>query len=183
MKINELVEFVGNGKNKMLKAAQLEELIAKKIEVKSYLGIKDKKSLIDLIINECILFEDGIFKFDEIDKYICFTMRVIEAYTNLELSGDIEEDYDVLCRAGLLEMVIDTFKKEYEEVNILLQMKSDYILSENNLSAQIGKFLSGLSDKIDDLSSILANKVSGFNFDKLNINAEDIKKLLEIINK
>ena len=102
MTIIELVEFVGNSKNKMLKSAQLEELIAKKVEVKKYIGIKDKKTLVESIVNECILFDSGMFKFDDIEKYICFTMRVIEAYTNLELSADIEDDYDMLCQAGLL---------------------------------------------------------------------------------
>lgn len=183
MKTMELVEFVGNSKNKMLKSAQLMEVVAKALEVKKYLGIKEKKALVEAIVDECILFEDGVFKFDDIDKYLCFTMRVIEAYTNLELSDDIEVDYDLLCQAGLLEMVVNTFKKEYDEVNILLQMKCDYVLSDNNIEAQLGKFLTGLSTKIDVLTEALADKVEGFSFDKLNINAGDIKKLLEFINK
>lgn len=88
MKINELVEFISNSKNKLLKQTQLEEVIAKHIETKKYLPIKQKKELIESIVNECVLYEDGVYKFDDIDKYICFTMRVIEAYTNLELSNN-----------------------------------------------------------------------------------------------
>ena len=183
MKIIELVEFVSSSKNKMLKGAQLEELVSKKIETKKYLSIKEKKGLVESIINECILFHDGVFKFDDVEKYICFTMRVIEAYTNLELSNDMEDDYDLLCESGLLNIVIDTFNAEYENVKVLLQMKCDDILNENNIEIQIGKFLSGLSNKIDDVINIMSNKIDGFSFDKLPIEAGDLNKLIEFVNK
>lgn len=182
MKINELVEFVSNSKNKLLKQAQLEEVIAKHIETKKYLPIKQKKELIESIVNECILYEDGTYKFDDIDKYICFTMRVIAAYTNLELSDDIEDDYDVLCEAGLLDMVVNTFKKEYDEVNILLQMKCDYVLSNNSLEAQVGKLFDGVLEKLDIITQALANKVDGFDINNLPIDSDDLNKLMQLLN-
>jgi hypothetical protein len=127
--------------------------------------------------------EDPAVGVDDIDKYICFTMRVIEAYTNLELSEDLEADYDLLCESGLLDIVIATFKKEYDEVNILLQMRCEYILSNNNIEAQVGKFLDGLFDKIDVISDALANKIGDFSMDKLPINESDLNKLLDFIDK
>lgn len=182
MTVQELITFMS--KNNLLKdQQQLQEIAKKKLEVKNYLSIKTKKDLVESIANECVLYEDGVFKFDDIDKYICFTMRVIEAYTNLELSEDIEVDYDLLCESGLLDIVIATFKKEYDEVNILLQMRCEYILSNNNIEAQVGKFLNGLLDKIDVISDTLANKIDGFSMDKLPINESDLSKLLEFINK
>ena len=182
MKVQELVEFVSNRKNKLLKQAQLEEVIAKHIETKKYLPIKQKKELVESIVNECILYEDGVYKFDDIDKYICFTMRVIAAYTNLELSDDIEDDYDVLCEAGVLDMVINTFKKEYDEVNILLQMKCDYILSSNSLEAQVGKLFDGVLEKLDIITQALANKVEGFDINNLPISGDDLSKLMQLLN-
>ena len=183
MKINELVEFVGNSKNKMLKGAQLEELVAKKIEPKKYLSIKEKKALVESIIDECILFYDGVFKFDDIEKYICCTMRVIEAYTNLELSNDIEDDYDLLCQHDLLDVVVDTFKREYDEVNILLQMKCEYYLSNNSIEAQVGKFLTDILDRIDVLTNTISDKVGNFDMSKLPISKDDLNKLLKFLNK
>ena len=115
MKIDELIKLMSNAKNKMLKADQVQALLKKHLEVKEYIGIKAKKDLVDDIVNECILYENGLFKFNDIDKYICFTMRVIEAYTNIELSDDLEEDYDLLCESKLLDTVIDTFKKVTHE--------------------------------------------------------------------
>ncbi len=182
MKIRELVEFANNSKNKMLKADQLQQLIAKTIEVKKYIGIKEKRALIDDIINDCILYENGMYKFDDIDKYITFTMKTIVAYTNLELSADMEEDYDTLCEAKLLNTVIETFSGEYENVNLLLQMKCEYILSGNTIEAQFGKFLTGVLDKVDILADALSKKVDDFDFSNLPVSMDDLDKLMEFVN-
>jgi hypothetical protein len=169
MRVKELVELATSGKNRLLKEEQFLEVIKKAIETKEYIDIKEKKELIEDIINECILYEDGLYKFDDVDKYICFTMKTIAVYTNLELSDDIEDDYDLLCESGLLDMAINTFKEEYDSVNILLQMKCDYILSGNSIEAQLGKFLDTLSDKIDVIAEALAAKVGDFNYESKRI--------------
>ena len=70
MKVMELVEFMNNGKNKMLNSAQKQDVLKKILEVKKYISIKEKKQLVQDIVDECILYDDGIYKFDEIDKYI-----------------------------------------------------------------------------------------------------------------
>jgi len=183
MKVQELIKFVGNSKNKMLKQDQLQALLQKTLEVKDYIGIKEKKQLVDDIINTCILYEDGIYKFDDIDKYICFIMKTIDAYTNIELSDDLEDDYDMLCRAGILELIINTFKKEYDDVNVLLQMKCDYILSSNSLNAQFSRFLSELLEKVDILANVLADKVGEFDINNLPIDKDGLAKLMDFINK
>ena len=182
MTVQKLVEFVNNNKNKMLKADQLQVALKKELEVKEYLSIKDKKQLIEDIINDCILYDNGIFKFDEIEKYITFTMKAIESYTNIELSMDIEDDYDGLCRAKLLAPVIDLFQSEYEEIGLLLRMKCEYILNENNIEAQVGKFLNNISDKLDDFAVVLSNQVDKFDISKLPIQKEDIVKILDFID-
>lgn len=182
MKVQELIEFVGNSKNKMLKPEQLQSVLKKKLEIKKYIGIKEKKQLVDNIVNACILYENGVFKFDDIEKYICFTMKTIEAYTNIELSDDIEEDYDLLCQHNLLNIIVEMFGGEYDNVNLLLQMKCDYILSDNNIEAQIGRFLNDILEKVDDLSNALQEKIEGFDISKLPIGKKDLNKLIEFIN-
>lgn len=182
MKVNELVEFVDNSKNKMLKEEQLKTVLKKKLEAKEYISIKEKKNLVNDIINECILYEDGVYKFDDIDKYICFIMKTIEAYTNIELSDDIEEDYDLLCQNNLLNMVVETFNGEYDNVNLLLQMKCDYILSGNNIEAQIGKFLNDILEKIENFSAVISDKIEDFDISKLPISKDDLIKLMDFIN-
>lgn len=182
MKIMEFIDVVNSNKNKLLKGDQLQELVSRTIESKDYLSIKEKKTLVDSIVNACILYEDGVFKFDEIDKYICFTMKTIEAYTNLELSNDIEADYDALCKAKLLNIVINTFAGEYENVKTLLQMKCDYICSSNCIEAQVGRFFDNVLDKVDTLSRELSDKVGKLNLNDLPISADDIGKLIGFLN-
>lgn len=182
MNTKNLVELMSNNKTKLLKPEQIQAFLKKELEVKEYLGIKTKKTLVQDIVNECILYDDGVFKFDDIEKYIVFTMRTIAAYTNLELSEDIEEDYDLLCEAKLLEAVINIFKKEYDDVNVLLQMKCDYILSGNTIEAQLGRFLDGVSEKLDGLVGMLSNKMDGFDMNNLPFDAESLQKLMKFID-
>lgn len=177
-----LVELMSKNKTKLLKPEQIQAFLKRELEVKEYLGIKDKKVLVQNIVNECILYDDGVFKFDEIEKYITFTMRTIAVYTNLELSDDIEDDYDLLCEAKLLNSVIETFNGEYENVKLLLQMKTDYILSGNTIEAQLGRFLDGISEKLDDVLQTLSNKIGNFDITNLPIDMDSIKKLMGFIN-
>ena len=182
MTIKEFVDSINKDKNKIQKAEQLQASRKKKLEVKEYMSIKQKKELVESIVNECVLFDDGIFKFDEIEKYIVFTMKVIEAYTNLELSDDMENDYDMLCESKMLEPIISTFKKEYDDVNVLLQMKCDYILNDNNIEAQVGKFLNGLLEKLDDFASVLNAKFGDFDMGKLPVSKEELNKLIDFVD-
>jgi hypothetical protein len=182
MTIKNLVELKNNNKTKLLKPEQIQMFLKKELEVKEYLSIKTKKELVQDIVNECILYDDGVFKFDDIEKYIVFTMRTIAAYTNLELSGDIEDDYDVLCEAKLLEQIINTFKKEYDDVNVLLQMKCDYALSGNYIESQLGRFLDGVSHKLDDVLQSLSDKMGNLDMSNLPFDVDSIQKLMSFIN-
>lgn len=183
MTIKNFVELMNTNKNKLLKAEQTQAFIKKELGVKEYMSIKDKKELIEDIVNECILFENGVFKFDEIEKYICFTMKTIAAYTNLELSNDIEADYDDLCESKLLNAVIEAFNGEYEGVKVLLQMKCDSILSNNTIEAQMGRFLDGVLERVDNIAGALTNKVENFKVSDLPINKETLNALKEFMKK
>lgn len=183
MTVQELIKLMSESKNKQLRNEQAKELIKKKLEVKEYISIKAKKDLIDSIVNECIIYDEGVFKFDDIEKYVCFTMKTIEAYTNLELSDDLEADYDLLCESKLLNQVIDTFNGEYENVKILLEMKCDYILSSNSVEVQVGRFLDNMLEKVDGITNVLSSKLDDFNFDKLPISRDNLEKLLDFVNK
>lgn len=181
MTVKQLVELMNNSKNKMLKPDQVQTMLKKELAVKNYLNIKDKKQLVENIINECILWDNGVFKFDDIEKYITFTMKTIEAYTNIKLSADIYDDYDLLCESKLLPMVINCFEDEYSAVEVLMSMKCNNILNDNSIEMQIGKFLNNLSGKLDDLTTVLGSKMNNFDINKLPIEEEDLNKFLAFI--
>jgi hypothetical protein len=183
MKVQEFIDIMNGNKNKMLKEEQRQQVLANTLELKTYLPIKEKKVLVDRIVTKCILFENGIFKFDEIDKYICFTMYAIETYTNLELSADIEDDYDMLCASKLMPEILNAIKSEYNDVNTLLQMKCDYILMDNNIEAQFGKLLTSISDMVGRLVDMFAENAGNFDMSNLPVSQEDLNKIIQFVNK
>jgi hypothetical protein len=94
----------------------------------------------------------------------------------------MEEDYDMLCEAKLLNAVIETFAGEYDNVKLLLAMQCDYILNDNNIETQCGKFMTSILDKLDVFSNQLSAKLDGFSFDNLPIDMDGINKLMEFVN-
>lgn len=182
MKVQELVEFMKKNTNKTMKEDQVASLLKRTIEPKSYMSIKDKKQLVDKIVNKSIYYDNGIFKFDGIERYVYFTMYTIEAYTNLELSGDIEDDFDTLSESKLLPVIICLIQQEYDDVNIYLQMQCDYILEDNSVELQVGKFLNGILNAVDTFGSKISSYAENMDIEKLFNNSEMLKELINFAN-
>ena len=154
---------------------QQNEKLKKDLEIKSYLGIKEKRKIVNQIIEDTIIYENGIFKFNGIDQLIYYNMRCIEAYTNLELSDDIEDDYDMLASSGLMNKILAIFEKEYTEILSLLQMECDYILMDNSVAAKVNTLLDSIIDEVGKLSNSVGDALK-------NIKPEDIQKITELIS-
>lgn len=169
-----LKEFISKVTNKGYMPLNADEQISKlkkELEVKSYLPIKDKKALVEDIVSETILYENGLFKFNEIDQFITLNMFAIRAYTNLELSSDIETDYDLLCESGLMNKVLATFESEYKEVLSLLQMQCDYVLLDNSVTAQFNVLFEAAANAINKFSDSAGDMFK-------NIKPEDVMATL-----
>lgn len=182
MKIEKFVEIMEANKGKIYSktnANAMSNFIKKTLEVKEYLPLQEKKDLISKIIDTSIIYENSMYKFDEIDKYVHLVMFSIAAYTNVELSDDVENDYDELCKNGLLDTVVDTFRGEYQSVMMLLNMQCNYILADNALGAKLGAFVEGLSKNIDSLAGVLKTKVEAMDLDMSSIDLNNIQSLLE----
>lgn len=175
MKINEFVKKATIKGYMPATVDQQTEKLKKDLEVKPYLKIKDKKKLIEAIVDDTILYENGLFKFNGVDQYVVYTMKCIEAYTNLELSDDIEDDYDALCETGLLAKILRTFDEEYQSILSLLQMQCDYVLMDNSITSKINILLNAMTNGV--------NKLSDMAFDAFkNIKPEDMQKITELIS-
>lgn len=180
MTIQEFVKKVNENKAKLYNKADknaLSNFIKQTLNVKDYLGIKEKKELIEDIVSATIIYENGLLKFNGIDQYITYAMKCIEVYTDLELSDDIEDDYDELSKTGLLEAITSTFAEEYKTVLTLLQMQCDYILMDNSIESKVGTFLTYLSSTINKLPDLAKD----FDISKLNIDKNDIEKITELL--
>lgn len=175
MKITEYVEKA-TAKGYMPAAVnQQDDKIKKDLEVKSYLGIKAKRKLIENIVDETVIYENGLLKFNGVEQYVVYTMRCIEAYTNLELSDDLEEDYDALCSCGLLAKILRTFDDEYKSVLSLLQMQCDYVLMDNSVTSKINVVLNSMTDTLNKIADGVEKKMN-------EINPEDLQKVTELLS-
>lgn len=183
MKINEFIEYMKKNTNRAMKDDQFMSIVKKVLDVKKYIPIGQKKDLVDKIINRCIYYTDGVYKIDGIEKYIYFTMYIIDAYTNLELSENIETDLDLLSESDLLPIVIGAIGKEYDDMNILLQLKCDDIMVDNSIEVQCGKLCTYIIDSLDNLQEGLGEFANGLQFDKLldGKNREDLIQLLNTL--
>lgn len=175
MKIKEYVEKA-TAKGYMPAAVnQQDDKIKKDLEIKSYLGIKAKRKLIEDIVDETVIYENGLLKFNGVEQYVVYTMRCIEAYTNLELSDDLEEDYDALCSCGLLAKILRTFDDEYQSVLSLLQMQCDYVLMDNSVTSKINVVLNSMTDTLNKIADGVEKKMN-------EINPEDLQKVTELLS-
>lgn len=154
------------------------------IKVK-YLPFNEKQALVDGVIEQCILMDDGIIHFDEMQKYIIFTITIIQTYTEIEFDADFNvaiQEYDMLCEAGLLNWVIESFEVEYNTVLNMMNIKTEEILKQNNFEYQIAKFLNHVSEKFDEITPAMINAVNALDFENLGINQDDIKSLKDFIH-
>ena len=162
MTIKEFCELIKTKGWMPISVADQNEKIKKTLEVKNYLGIRAKKELVQEIVDETIIYDNGLFKFNGIDQFVTLNMFTIRAYTNLEIE-DIETDYDLLCESGLMNKVLATFESEYKEVLSLLQMQCDYVLLDNSVTAQINVLLEAVTDAVNKIGDSAGDIFKGIN--------------------
>lgn len=188
MDILTFVEQFKNDKvmNTQIKPNAVSEYIKDKLEVKDYIPFVEKQSIAQVVLETCANLKDGVIAIDSIQKYIIFTIMILSTYTNLEFDGDEDLDaYDALCvyqidDGTLLDAIVKTFEKEYVRCNDILNMMTADLVAENNIEKQVGRFLSGISEKINELGDSLIGKLGNFNTD---LNQLDIDKLSDMISK
>jgi hypothetical protein len=185
-------EFVENYKAKNFMntpqgAQERVEWIRKELDTKEYIPFDEKQAIAQTVLISCSSISDGVIVIDSIRKYMIFTMAMLSTYTNLESDEDISlsDAYDALCSCQvgdgtMLDAIIKTFEIEYSRCNDILNMMTADLLAENNIEKQVGKFLSNLSEKVNELGDGLIDKLGDFNMDLSQL---DIDKLTSMIDK
>ena len=155
--------------------------IKETLEVKEYLPFNQKRAIVEMIVRNNITEVNGIKKYDHLSAYVSFIVAMLTAHTILKFESPVE-DYDMLAEADLLNPIIETFAADSEECNILLKMALGAELEDNSVSALVGKFLNGLTDKLgavmSKLEDVNMNDIFGAHF-----NEEDLAKLKSFLNK
>lgn len=153
------------------------------INVKEYLPVNKKREVIDLVIARCSEYEDGNVLLNGVELYIMFNIKFIEAYTDIELTSNYYDDYDALTANGLLDMIINAALPEYNRMTEMLILQKEYVLAQNSLEAQVGRFLGDLSYQFGKFVDNIGEKVSGMNLEDANINQDDVNKIVQFVDK
>ena len=166
------------------------EWIKKELGVISYLPFAEKRELCKNVLDACCTKENGLVKVDSVTRYILFTISIISKYTELEFSSgedadyDSLDEYDMLCESKVLNPILALIGDEYETCNNMLNMMLDDVIANNNtVEAAIGHVLGKVSDSLDDLIDVFAEKVEEMELDLSQINIDKYKGLLDLIPK
>lgn len=156
MKINEFIEMYKKNRNIDLKRV---------LEVADYISMAHKQKMVELVLDACMVEENGVLKINSLDRYLLFTIATISTHTNLEFADEENEEYsaindfDELSKNHLLDKVIDTFRDDYNACQIVLDMMtSDKISNHETLEKKLCRLLHDLSESIKENFSDLENK-------------------------
>lgn len=164
----------------------INDFLDSKLEVTPYISFADKREIAEMVVSQNTIDEYGVKKIDSASEFVGFIVATLIAHTNLSFGQNAFEDYDVLSESGLLEHIIATFKKDFDECNVVLQMVRNDMLADNNLSVVVAKFLDGVLDKLDDFGDTIKDVVEKIDLDKLiglGLNENEMAKVKSLLNK
>ena len=143
MKVNELIEKYKKNNNIDL---------AKILEVKKYISIGEKIAFANMVFNGSARFNNGLIEVDSTTRYLCFTMGIINMYTNIEYGDDVIADYDALCENGLIDKIIATFEEDYgRTATVVNNYFNDQIANHNTIPAILAGLSQSISNSVDDM--------------------------------
>ena len=186
-----IIDFVQGFKDKKIMNTKVDtdavgKYIKETLEVREYVPFKEKRAIVELIVLNNIKVVDGVKKNDSISQYISFITAMLTAHTNLEFSEDPVADYDILSESGLLTSIIDTFKTDYSECDVLLKMALANELEDNNVNIVFGKFLNSILYRLDVIGEYIKSSVDGVDINSIlgeSFNQEDLAKLSSFLDK
>jgi hypothetical protein len=178
MTIKEFIAKVGKIENATV--------IKNAIIAKEYLSFTEKKALAKRIVAKSIEEENGFVRIDEINKYLIFTIEVLQAYTNLEFDEDLDiaaEEYDLLAKGNKLGLIIDMFEPEYKVILDLVNMEESYVTQKNSVAYQMATLFDGLNNTITKLGDALSDKIDNFDLNDIGVSANDMTMLTDFLGK
>lgn len=186
--VKELVQEFKDKKIQNSKAMPtgIEDFINSKLKIKPYIPFTDKRKIAEMVISQNTIDEYGVKKIDSTHEFVGFIIATLAAHTNLGFGANPIEDYDALSESGLLEHILATFKKDFDECNVVLQMVRNDVLADNNLNTVVAKFLDGILEKLDGVGDTIKGIVEKIDLDKftgLGLNEKEINGLKKLLNK
>ena len=182
IKITKLVKELSNLSND-----KKVEYIKKNIKSESYISWNTKVSLANNIVRSTSYRlekkQDGnysptnVIKVDSNNRFVLFIIKVIDTWTNIELSNNIAEDFDNLNSLGIVDIIMNPEyeiipTRELKEFNTICEnCFSDIITNEYELHTFITNQIIRISDIINIFLQPLTKKIE-------TMNDEDFKKFV-----
>ena len=174
--------FVEKGiKNTQMNPHAVSDYVNSNVEVNAYLPFATKRRLAEMVGDSSTEEVDGVWKHDAISAYIGFVMTMISSHTDLQCGDNPIDDYDALAEHELLMPVIDLFKTDYNECDVVRKMALAAKLEENNVSVLVGKFLNNILYRLDSVGGYVKAITDNINLQEL-IKDEDLAKLTSFLN-
>ena len=156
---------------------EIVEWEGQKIEVKQYLPIQDKLTLIATIINDSIDTNDF---YNPAKVYVYTILETIMAYTNLELTDEEKEKtaeiYDLFVNSGFSAKVFEQINPyEYSQIKQWVFETIDSIYKYKN---SVLGLLETINEDYKD-AEFDTEQIS----EKLKANTEDIQLLKDVMDK
>lgn len=172
MKVNELIEKISIDFEKAMKL----------VEYKEYLPIAEKYILATSCADACINVDrNGVHSLDTFGLHIAFTIKMITAYTNLEIEPEESlEAYDALCVSGVMTEIMDKINGEYGAVKHIMDgYIGDKLAYENSTAKILAEGIEALYSSIGETGASLIETVNGVvgsvDMDKLNTLMSKVK--------
>ncbi len=149
-----------------------EEMISKHIKEKQYISFQDKIDDCFYIIKQsCWKTTDNgaIFWIDRCRQFYLFALKLIERYTDIEISEDLSkslQEFDTLNKEGLIDILLSKIpQKEHIEYDRLLNITfEDEVTNNQSIVSYFSRMVDGIKDTLfdfmqrDDIQNLLDSK-------------------------
>ena len=174
MKINDLVTMMNNDKNGTVN-------LKKVLEVKQYTPVMRKYEIAQLVFAASAKVNNGLIEVDSLKKYLNFTAMMLSEYTNLEFN-DFIDDYDTLCEAGLIDVIIGTFAEDYNRsLTVLNNLFADEIANHNTTVSVLSALSQNIANSVDSITEAINEKIESF--DGGEIDMSGIEEIMKVLGK
>src|SRR5690554_1909584 len=146
IKYNDLKKAVALDRKENIKLVDYNGLT---IHVKQYLPITEKVGLVSAVYNSAKYEDTDLNIISENTLDIAFKNLLVETYTNLTLSKNPIESYDMLVDSGLYDVVCDNIPEK--ELLDLQQVLDNHIITKQNEFEQSMKLEYIIKNAIDNL--------------------------------
>ena len=141
--------------------------IKENLEITTYIPFTRKRLIADMIVDANTEEIDGVWKNDSISQYISFVVAMIQEHTNLVFEDNPVDDYDMLAENELLVPIIETFRNDYNECDVVLKMALASKLEDNSINTLVGKFLNGILGRIDVAEEFLKSTIGSIDLQEI----------------